>query len=185
MAGPAGRQQNRHVPSSPTPIRTAGPDQLEALRAIEVAAGRRFADIGMASIADAPPLPAEELATYQRDGRAWVYSDPEAGPVGYLLAEPVDGNAHIQQVSVHPTFAHQGIGRRLIDHLCGWARDEGRPAVTLTTFALVPWNAPYYRRCGFRVMDGHELGPDLLRLRRAERAEGLDTEPRLAMIRSV
>jgi GNAT superfamily N-acetyltransferase len=185
MASRSGRHQNRPVPSTPNLIRTAGPDELESLRSIEVEAGRLFADLGMADVADDPPLPVEELAAYQRQGRAWVYLEPGTGPVGYLLAGAVDGNAHIDQVSVHPSFAHRGIGRRLIDQACEWARDGGRPAVTLTTYAAVPWNAPYYRRCGFRVMDHHEMGPELVGLRRAERARGLDTEPRVAMIRRV
>jgi GNAT superfamily N-acetyltransferase len=173
------------VPSTPNLIRTAGPDELEVLRSIEVEAGRLFADIGMASVADDPPLSVGELAAYQRQGRAWVYAEPGAEPVGYLLAGRVDVNAHIDQVSVHPSSARHGIGRRLIDHLCRWARDEGRPAVTLTTYAAVPWNAPYYRRCGFRIMDQDEMGPELVGLRRAEQARGLDTEPRVAMIRGV
>jgi GNAT superfamily N-acetyltransferase len=185
MAGPPERLQNRPVPTRPTPIRLAGPDELEALQAIEVAAGQRFADVGLTSVADDPPLPVEELARYQRLGRVWVYDEREAGPVGYLQAGLVDGNAHIEQVSVHPLFGHRGIGRRLIDHLVRWAGSEGLPAVTLTTFAAVPWNAPYYRRCGFRVLDGVELGPELAGLRWAERARGLDIEPRVAMIREV
>jgi hypothetical protein len=31
---------------------------------------------------------------------------------------------------------------------------------TLTTFEHVPWNAPYYRRRGFRVLDDGELSAD-------------------------
>jgi GNAT superfamily N-acetyltransferase len=185
MAGPGEGRQNRPVSSSPSPIRTARPDELEFLQAIEVAAGRMFVDIGMASVADDPPLPVEELAIYQRLGRAWVYAEVETGPVGYLLAGRLDGNAHVDQVSVHPSFGHRAIGRRLIDHLCRWAGDAGLPAVTLTTYAAVPWNAPYYRRCGFRVMDQAEMGPELAGLRSAERDRGLDVEPRVAMLRAV
>jgi GNAT superfamily N-acetyltransferase len=142
-----------------------------------------FADIGLASVADDPPLPVEELAHYQRQGRAWVYADVDAGPVGYLLAGRVDGNAHIDQVSVHPSSGHRGIGRQLIGHLGRQARDQGLAAVTLTTFAAVPWNAPYYRRCGLRILDQDEMGPELAGLRSAERDRGLDIEPRVAMIR--
>jgi GNAT superfamily N-acetyltransferase len=185
MAGHSGWRQNRPVPTRPNAIRPAGLDELEALRAIEVAAGQLFADVGLASVAEDPPLPVEELAAYRRAGRAWVYAQPEAGPVGYLLAGRVDGNAHIDQVSVLPSFGRRGIGRRLIDHLCRWAADGGAPAVTLTTYAAVPWNAPYYRRCGFRAMDRDQMGPELVRVRHAEQTRGLDVEPRVAMIRRV
>ena len=61
-----------------------------------------------------------------------------------------------------------------------WARDTGLAAVTLTTFRDVPWNAPFYRRAGFTVVD--DPPPGLAELRAAERAEGLDRfGPRVAM----
>jgi GNAT superfamily N-acetyltransferase len=106
-------------------------------------------------------------------------------PVAYLLVDLVDGNAHIEQVSVHPGWGRQGIGRALICHLEGWAAGQGLTAVTLTTFADVPWNGPYYRRCGFRPMTEAELGPELAALRATERARGLDRHPRLAMVKTL
>jgi ribosomal protein S18 acetylase RimI-like enzyme len=45
-------------------------------------------------------------------------------------------------VSVHPRCARRGVGRALIDHLADHARATGAPALTLTTFADVPWNGP-------------------------------------------
>ena len=42
----------------------------------------------------------------------------------------------------------------LIEHVAGWARAHGSPALTLTTFTEVPWNAPYYERLGFRPWRG-------------------------------
>jgi hypothetical protein len=33
------------------------------------------------------------------------------------------------------------------------ASATGVQALTLTTFRDVDWNAPYYSRCGFRVLD--------------------------------
>jgi hypothetical protein len=55
--------------------------------------------------------------------------------------------------------------------------------MTLTTFADVPWNAPYYERCGFRVMAADEITPGLAAIRAAEAAAGLDRWPRVCMIR--
>ncbi|MGH3359377.1 MAG: hypothetical protein ACRDO7_11285 [Nocardioidaceae bacterium] len=45
---------------------------------------------------------------YQRDGRAWVTADASDTPVGYVLADLVDGNGHVEQVSAHPDWT----GRR-------------------------------------------------------------------------
>jgi GNAT superfamily N-acetyltransferase len=157
-------------------IRVGRADELERLQEIEIAAGRAFAGIGMDAIAGDEPFPVEELLAYQRDGRLWVWGDPAAA---YLIAEWVDGCLHLEQVSVHPDQARQGIGRQLIEHVAAWA---GTP-VTLTTFADVPWNAPYYERLGFRRLADHELTDGLRRIRADEKARGLDRWPRLAMRR--
>jgi GNAT superfamily N-acetyltransferase len=166
----------------PRPAREA---DLPLLREIERAAGRLFADLGMALVAEDEPPPAEELREYAEDGRAWVCTDAEDRPVAYLLAEVVDGCAHLEQVSVHPDSAGQGLGRVLVEHLLGWARTRGLPAITLTTYVDVPWNGPYYRRLGFRPLDEAELTPGLRRIRAAETARGLDRWPRTAMRRDL
>ncbi len=50
--------------------------------------------------------------------------------------------------------------------------------MTLTTFADVPWNGPYYRRLGWRDLPAAELGPELAAIRRHEASLGLDAWPR-------
>ncbi len=94
----------------------------------------------------------------------------------------MDGALHIEQVSVHPEHARRGLGRALIDHL---AAHTDAPALTLTTFADVPWNAPYYERCGFRRLPVGELTPGLREIRRQEAAHGLDRWPRICMRRDL
>ncbi|MFJ3696717.1 GNAT family N-acetyltransferase [Streptomyces sp. NPDC090052] len=166
-------------------IRTAHAAELPVLQDIESAAGRCFRDIGMPEIADDEPLSLDELASYQRAQLAWVAVDETDAPVAYLIADRVDGNFHIEQVSVHPDSARRGIGRSLLDHLADRAAPDGIPALTLTTFAGVPWNAPYYARCGFRPLDEKELGRGLREIRAREAAHGLDRWPRLCMIRAL
>ena len=157
-------------------IRPAREDDLPRLRAIERAAGRAFAGLGMAAIAEDEPPSAETLRAYRAAGRLWVHGDPATA---YLMAEPVDGSLHIEQVSVHPDHAGRRIGRDLIEHVAALA---GTP-VTLTTFADVPWNAPYYERLGFRRLADAELTDGLRRIRRREAELGLDRWPRVAMRR--
>lgn len=93
--------------------------------------------------------------------------------------------AHVEQVSVDPRYARSGLGRRLLDHVAEVARRRGLDAVTLTTFRDVPWNAPYYERCGFRVLADDEIGPGLRRVRDHETALGLDPEQRVCMQRDL
>jgi GNAT superfamily N-acetyltransferase len=164
-------------------IRPADESDLPVLQDIEVAAGRAFRDIGMAEIAGDEPLEIAELAEYQRSGRAWVAVDAADTPIAYLIADIVDGNTHIEQVSVDPHYGRRGIGRQLIEHVADWSRSIGNPAMTLTTFVDVPWNAPYYARCGFAVVSEPSAG--LRRIRQHEAERGLDRWPRVSMYRSL
>ncbi|MGW4372171.1 GNAT family N-acetyltransferase [Streptomyces albidoflavus] len=166
-------------------IRAVHPGELTTLQDIERAAGVWFREIGMAEIADDEPPPVEELARYVRAGLAWVAADEAGRPVAYLIADRVDGSLHVEQVTVHPDSARRGIGRALLEHAAERARSEGAAALTLTTFTGVPWNGPYYVRCGFRFLAERELTPGLREIRRAEAAHGLDRWPRCCMRREV
>ncbi len=95
------------------------------------------------------------------------------------------GCLHVEQVSVDPGNAHCGLGRALLDHAAQQAAAAGVPALTLTTFAHVPWNAPYYARCGFRLLSDAEVTPGLRTIRRREAAFGFDRWPRVWMRRDV
>ncbi|MGO8870436.1 MAG: GNAT family N-acetyltransferase [Acidimicrobiales bacterium] len=131
----------------------------------------------------AEPSTIERLDVGRVGRRAWVATDADDRPVAYLLASVIDGNAHIDEVSVDPTAAGRGIGRALIEHLTAWATERGLDAVTLTTFADVPWNAPYYERFGFHVVDDARLGPGLAAVRARERTRSHPGHPRVAMVR--
>lgn len=168
-----------------TMIRNARPHDLNDLRDIERAAGAAFHDLGMDDIAEDEPLSVETLATFQTDGRAWVAVDAVDRPVAYLLADSVDGNAHIEQVSVHPSHARQGLGRDLLEAAAEWARNHDLAGLTLTTFTHVPWNAPYYQRIGFQTLKEHELTSGLRAIREHEAILGLDRWPRVVMRRGL
>jgi len=166
-------------------IRLVRQAELPILQDIERAAGRLFFDVGMPEIAEDEPLPLAVLARHHHAGRAWVATDPTDVPVGYLIADIVDGNLHIEQVSVHPRSARRRVGRRLLDHLADQATATGIPALTLTTFTDVPWNAPYYTSCGFATRDDNDLTPGLRAIRQREAAHGLDRWPRVCMRRDL
>ncbi|MER7172598.1 GNAT family N-acetyltransferase [Streptomyces mesophilus] len=167
-------------------IRQATAADLPRLRDIERAAGEPFRTVGMTAIAEDEPPALDVLEEFRRAGRAWVaVTAPEDEPVAYLVAEPVDEALHVEQVSVHPSVARRGVGRALLDHAAAYARDAGLGALTLTTFAEVPWNAPYYRRLGFRVLGEQELGPGLRKIRAYESELGIDRWPRVCMTRPI
>jgi hypothetical protein len=149
-------------------IRAVTEADLPLLQDIERAAGECFRTVGMAAIADDEPLTLKELDDYRRTGLAWAAAEDDA-PVAYLIAEPVDGALHIEQVSVHPDAARAAL--------------TGLDALTLTTFADVPWNAPYYARLGFAALAEDALTPGLRAIRDRESAHGIDRWPRVCMRR--
>lgn len=183
MGRPAGSCQNSC--EDRVVIRAARTDDVDLLSAIERAAGAQFHDVGLPSIAEDEPFSVAELLLYVRDGRAWVATDDRDRPVAYLLLDVVEGAAHIEQVSVHPDHARRGVGRALIDAADEWAGQHGLTALTLTTFADVPWNAPYYARLGFTIIADDSLTDGLRRIREHEVAAGIEVRPRVAMTRPV
>ncbi|MDX1648989.1 MAG: GNAT family N-acetyltransferase [Myxococcota bacterium] len=167
-------------------IRPARPDELVRLQAIEEAAGALFATVGMPEVDAAEPVPLGRLEDARQEGRLWVAADAADRPVGFALVETVDGEPHLKEVDVHPDHGRRGVGRRLVEHVLARARAEGAAGVTLTTYRDVAWNAPFYRRLGFRELPEPALGPGLARIRRLERERGLDAAgPRVAMRRTL
>jgi GNAT superfamily N-acetyltransferase len=171
--------------NEPVRIRAARVSELPFLQAVDRAAGRMFGDVGMPDVADHHWWPLPVLAHRQDAGRLWVAADETDEPVAFLMADLVDSCMHVEQVSVRPASARRGLGRSLLDHAASLAAADGLPALTLTTFAHVPWNAPYYVRCGFRVLGDAELTPGLRAIRQREAALGLDHQPRVCMRRDL
>jgi len=134
--------------SAAVSVRSVRPGDVGRLQAIQLAAGDAFRHVGMSTVADSPPLPAESLSGYRKAGRAWVAVDDHDEPVGFIVADVIDGAAHIEQVSVHPAHARQRIGAMLLDHVAGWALRQGMPALTLVTFRGVPRSRPAWPRSG-------------------------------------
>lgn len=137
----------------------------------------------MDAVADDDPPVIDELALSHKVDGILVSVDSGDRPVGYLLVHPLDGRAHVEQVSVHPDHAGLRLGSQMLDAADGWADQRGLIGLTLTTFEKVPWNAPYYQRLGFRVLRGTALTPGLLHVWKVEAARGLDRWPRVAMLR--
>lgn len=93
-------------------IRAARFHDLPALRELERAAGAAFRELGMHAVADDEPMSIAALAVFQQTRRAWVITDEADRPVAYLLADVVDCNAHVEQVSVHPLTLDRASGAR-------------------------------------------------------------------------
>lgn len=69
----------------------------------------------------------------------------------------------------------------MLEQVIESARQAAYPAVTLTTFRDVPWNAPFYTRLGFSMLSELRLPAGLAAKRALETEHGLPPETRCAM----
>lgn len=149
---------------------------------IEVAADALLVDLFGAT--DWPP-PADPRERASLPGFVLVaeHSDdasPAPAVVGFVHVLELDGHAHLEQLSVLPSFGRRGIGRQLVDAALTESRHRGHAEITLRTYADVPWNAPFYASCGFVVTEPET--PSLRDLIQVETALGLlEFGPRVQM----
>jgi GNAT superfamily N-acetyltransferase len=166
-------------------IRRGRREEIPLLNAIEREAGRRFDAIPW--LADVPEVlaPVDGLAAAYGRGQVWVAAAADGRLVGFAYADLLDGGVHLEELDVLPDWGGRGIGRALVATVCADAAARGLPTVTLTTFRDVPWNAPFYARLGFRVLEPEALTPGLAALVAYEASRGLPAALRVVMRRDV
>ena len=129
--------------SAPPPVRFAEAADLPCLAAIEDSGEALLATL-MDTSHWGPSLSGEQRAA--EPGFILVSGVP---PVGYAHVLDIDGHLHLQQLHVMAGHRRRGVGAALVREVCRVAASRGAREVTLTTFADVPWNAPFYARLGF------------------------------------
>lgn len=73
--------------------------------------------------------------------------------VGFAHVLHEQDSAHLQQLAVHPAHGRHGLGTALALACCEQAKLQGYDELTLTTFRDIVFNAPWYARLGFVVVD--------------------------------
>jgi GNAT superfamily N-acetyltransferase len=162
-------------------IELAGREHLRAIPAIELAASAMFSEADLPLEIRYRVSDAELLNEAQSDSRLWVALTDDRIPVGFAMADIVDGSAHLDEMDVVPEFGRQGIGTRLLKTIIKWARDNHFPMLTLVTFRHLPWNAPFYKKMGFESMAACEIGSGLAGLLQEEGNAGIDLHKRTCM----
>lgn len=158
-------------------VRIAQEEDVPLLEEIEAAGDRQFAPLFDTS-AFATTSGAHRVA----HGTVLVIGSPAQGFAHVVELE--DGGLHLDQIVVHPRAQRRGLGRALLRAAYGIVRDHGTDRLTSTTYADVPWNAPWYAGSGFTVVPRPRGA--LARVVADERAAGLDrVAPRVAMSRTV
>lgn len=166
-------------------IEPARAADIEGLPAIERAAVSLFAPGQIPESLRADVTSMQALRAAYDAGLLWVARAPAGEVVGFALVDLLAGGPHLEEIDVHPSHGRRGVGRALVEAVSAWARAAGHRAVTLTTFRDVAWNAPFYERLGFCVLDWSELTADLAAIVGDESARGLDPDRRVVMRRDL
>lgn len=166
-------------------IERAQPSQVDALCAIERSAVQLFRGHPAWASYSAESIPPELLRQAIDRGLVWVGRDESAALLGFvwLDAELAGGAIGIAEIDVLPEHGRRGIGAALLEHACGWARAAGYRRVDLGTLADVPWNAPFYARHGFVVVDKND--PAFAYARDRDREHGFPDRLRVFMSRNL
>lgn len=163
-------------------ITRAQPDDAGRLCAIEREAVELFRGHEAWPSYSAMALPVDIVRQLITRGLCWVAAvDDEV--VGFVCLD-TDGNPGaigIAEIDVLPAFGGRGIGAALLEHACGWAREAGYARVDLGTLADVPWNAPFYAKHGFAVVD--KRAPEFAEALARDRDNGFPDHLRVFMSR--
>ena len=153
---------------------------------LEQSAGLSFrADREIAWLAEADNLPAARYRDIIAEGWSWIAEGERAKPVAFVAATLEGEELHLWEFNVHIEYQCRGIGRRLLRRLITEATAAKIPAMTLTTFRDLPWNAPFYRSMGFELVTSRGLDPRLAGLLAEEAHMGLPAARRCAMRRKI
>lgn len=148
-------------------IRPATPAELPLLARIEAEGDEQFAEWFGRPTGWDPPSSGNWRA--RQPGFLLVTGSPVFGFAHVIEA---DGHCHLEQLCVARRQQGSGHGRALVLAVKAEAAASGYAEVSLFTYADVPWNAPFYRRCGF--VEREPVAPFHVRLRAVEQQRGLD-----------
>ena len=106
-------------------------------------------------------------------------------PLGFAVAEPFAGMFWLNELSVDPEFGRRGIGRALVAAIGELAGARGFASVGLSTFRDVPFNAPFYARCGYEIVPIERAAPAIRRRVENEVPDGANLLDRVFMQRKL
>ena len=162
-------------------IRVARLDEFNRVREIEDEAGDRFSGLGLNDDSMDSSFPLDDLRRLLSMGQVWVACRDDDVPVGMVIASVREGAGYVEELDVVPAHGRRGLGTRLLAHVCMWAQAQGCTDVALSTFRDVPWNAPFYRKRGFRELSPTEWTAGMLAIREVEAKNGLAVDDRVFM----
>lgn len=166
-------------------IRSARAEELPLLAQIERSAAALFLGTPYAFLVNDEPLSLDFVRQRFQVGQVWVSADPQNVVVGFAITRAVDDTIYLQEMDVASAHGRRGLGSALVEAVCGWAKLQGYGTISLSTFRDLPWNAPFYGKLGFQILDEAELSICLQQIRQQELEAGLPISDRVIMSREL
>ena len=132
------------------------------LDAIEKAAGTIFSPGSLPENVLAERVPHDVFMQAVEQGRLLVVVNAAQIPVGFAFWQEIDGSALLALIEVDPQHGQKGLGTALVVAIINQTAKAGFHHLYLTTFADIPWNAPFYQKLGFVLADPEEQ-PDCIK----------------------
>lgn len=163
-------------------LRLAQPDDAQAFHDVENDAAQLLTnEPSLAGIPVPPSRSAEEYRAMIRQ-RHSLTAVSDGRVIGFAATRRAGREVHLHELSVATAFQRHRIGATLLGALKIDCRNAGVRAITLHTYRDIPWNAPFYERHGFVIIEDLEAYPRLAAGQEAAVEFGLPRERRCAMI---
>lgn len=145
---------------------------ISQIPAVETAAAVRFPQNVLPAHAIHDTVSLTTLTKATKENGLWV-SLLKDQVTGFALLKRLDGLHLLEELDVLPEHGCRGLGRTLVQCVATQAKAEGGEFLYLTTFASIPWNAPFYTRLGFTPMPQQQMPPALADILSSEQKYGL------------
>lgn len=144
-------------------ISNATESQIAQISVIEKSAAGIFPPGSIPKHLESDAVDPKELFTAINENRLWVVlENGNDNPLGFVLVRYFGHILYLAEIDVLPKYGRRGLGTALLSHVIRHGRDNAFAVIYLTTVATIPWNAPFYAKHGFSIVEDGLL-PDPIR----------------------
>ena len=142
-------------------IRLAQIDDAQAFHEVEEDAAQLLANEPSLEGVPVPPSRTPDEYRTMIGQRHCLTAASGGRVVGFAAARRIGKEVHLHELSVASAFQRKRIGATLLSALKIDCKNAGVRALTLLTYRDIPWNAPFYERHGFVVIEDLDAYPRL------------------------
>ncbi|MDP3738021.1 MAG: GNAT family N-acetyltransferase [Hyphomonadaceae bacterium] len=160
-------------------LRAATLADIPRMHQIEDDAGELFAGLGLIDIEDMALVSIGDHG-HAIDAGLSLIAEVDGRAAGFAIGARHGEDVYLHELDVDRAYQKQGVGAALVTAFVDLARRQGAGAVYLSTFRDPPWNAPFYRKLGFRDVARGDYLPWMIAIE-TEQAKFLDIATRVFM----